>query len=264
MVNLGSGSSGNCTLLEAQCASHRRRILIDCGFSLRRTRSHLDALGVSLESISGLVITHFDRDHFNPVWAATLGRLDIPVHCAMEHQAAAAGAGLTDSQYQLYDDTLDLGCGLTGHPIRMAHDASGCWAYRFNFHDRSLGFATDLGHVPDALLAHFAGVDVFAIESNYDRAMQMESDRPEFLKRRIMDGSGHLSNEQSLHAVRSIAATSDLTAIMLLHLSRQCNDPQLIHELYAACGPELADRIVITRQFETTPWIECRPQATSC
>jgi phosphoribosyl 1,2-cyclic phosphodiesterase len=264
MVNLGSGSSGNCTLLEAKSNGLRRRILIDCGFSLRRTRTHLDGLGTPLESIDAVVITHFDRDHFNPVWTSTLERLNIPVHFASEHHAAATRAGLTTTQCRPYDDAIDFGAGLSAHPKRMAHDSTGCWAYRFNFHDRSLGFATDLGHVPDSLLRHFAGVDVFAVESNYDRAMQVESDRPEFLKQRIMDGSGHLSNEQSLHAVRHLASTSNLAAIVLLHLSRQCNDPQLIHELYAACEPALASRLVITSQFEMTPWVECRPTAAQC
>ena len=72
--------------------------------------------------------------------------------------------------------------------------------------------------MPDPLLDHFADVDVLAFESNYDRSMQRKRP-PEFLKQRIMNGAGHLSNEQSLHAVRRIAAQSDLDAVMLLHLS---------------------------------------------
>ena len=50
---------------------------------------------------------------------------------------------------------------------------------------------------------------------------------------------------------------SDLTAIMLLHLSRQCNAPDRIHELYAACAPELLDRLVVTEQFMPSGWVEC-------
>ncbi|XOV75295.1 MAG: hypothetical protein ACFHWZ_18080 [Phycisphaerales bacterium] len=49
------------------------------------------------------------------------------------------------------------------------------------------------------------GVDVLAIESNYCRDMQVASDRPEFLKSRIMDGSGHLSNDECLDAVHAIS-----------------------------------------------------------
>jgi len=256
-MNLGSGSSGNCTLLEASNGNDRRRIFIDCGFSIRRTRAHLDAIDIALDSIDGVVLTHLDRDHFNPSWVATLKRLGIPIHISTAHQHEARRAGIEPDSCRTFQEHIDLGGGLMAHAIALAHDDTGCMAYRFEFQSRSIGFATDLGHVPDPLLDHFADVDVLAFESNYDRSMQLESDRPEFLKQRIMNGAGHLSNEQSLHAVRRIADQSDLDAVMLLHLSRQCNAPDRIHELYAACAPELLGRLVVTEQFMPSGWVEC-------
>ena len=257
MMNLGSGSGGNCTLLEARHGAECRRILIDCGFSIRRTKGHLDSIDVTLDSIDAVVLTHLDRDHFNPSWVATLERLEIPIHITAGHEREARAAGIAPTAWRLFADHIDLGAGLVARPITLAHDDSGCAAYRFEYHHHSIGFATDLGHVPEELLQHFASVDVLAFESNYDRSMQLESDRPDFLKQRIMNGAGHLSNEQSLHAVRHIAGLSDLTAIMLLHLSRQCNAPERIHELYAACAPELLDRLILTEQFAPSPWVEC-------
>ncbi len=83
--------------------------------------------------------------------------------------------------------------------------------------------------------------------------MQVASPRPPALKSRIMGGLGHLSNEQSFDAVRSIAATCDLRHIVLLHLSRHCNDPALVHRLYAERAPHLLSRLTITNQWEPTP-----------
>ena len=263
MMNLGSGSSGNCTLIEAQAGQERRRLFVDCGFSIRRTRTHLESIGVTLDSIDAVILTHLDRDHFNPSWIATLQRLQIPIHIASCHESKARAAGISPSSCRIFEDRIDLGAGLVAIPMTLAHDDTGCSAYRFEFHEHSIGFATDLGHVPEPLLQHFNDVDVLAFESNYDRSMQIESDRPDFLKQRIMNGSGHLSNEQSLHAIRHIAGLSSLSAILLLHLSRQCNAPERIHELYTACAPELLDRLVLAEQFNPTPWIECGNQAPS-
>ena len=259
-MNLGSGSSGNCSLLQATAPGRCRRLLVDCGFSIRRTRSRLDELEIELDSIDGIVLTHLDRDHFNPSWIRTLDRLEVPIHVAPRHLRDAHAAGIATEQWQPHGDCIDFGDGLTAEPINLSHDESGCSAYRFEFEGHRLGFATDLGHVPDALLEFFTDLDMLAFESNYDRSMQLESDRPEFLKERIMGGSGHLSNEQSLHAILHMERTSSLRHIMLLHLSQQCNDRERICELYTACAPHLLDRLVITRQHVTSAMVEIKSE----
>ena len=76
LVNLGSGSGGNCSLLTVRGGGPTRRVLIDCGFSLKRTIAALGELGVQLEDIDSIVLTHLDRDHFNPVWSRRVARLD--------------------------------------------------------------------------------------------------------------------------------------------------------------------------------------------
>ncbi|MEE3001940.1 MAG: MBL fold metallo-hydrolase [Planctomycetota bacterium] len=259
LVNLGSGSSGNCTLLDAEQHGASCQVLIDLGFSMRRTRRQLRELGTDLSAIDHVFLTHLDRDHFNPSWARTLSSMQIPVHVAPGHAGAALRSGCPEECLSMLPHHMQLEGGLEVHAISVAHDVSGCTAFRFELGEKRLGFATDLGHVPDELVEFFSGVHVLAFESNYDRSMQIESDRPEFLKQRIMGGRGHLSNEQSLNAVLRIADGGDLESIMLLHLSRQCNASWCIDELYAACAPQLRERLVITSQTEATPWIKCIP-----
>jgi phosphoribosyl 1,2-cyclic phosphodiesterase len=253
LVNLGSGSSGNCSLLSTR---RGQRILIDCGFSMRRTARALSELGVELQDLDGIVLTHLDRDHFNPAWSRRIEQLGLQVHVADMHEREAVSAGCPETCLVPFEDIIDFGHGLRARTHLVAHDDSGCVAYRFECDDCSLGFATDLGHVPDSLISFLEGIDVLAFESNYDRSMQVQSDRPEFLKQRIMGGSGHLSNEQALHAILRIDQASALQHVVLLHLSRQCNEPQRIRELYRACAPHLLERLVITGQDAISAAVE--------
>jgi phosphoribosyl 1,2-cyclic phosphodiesterase len=128
-----------------------------------------------------------------------------------------------------------------------------------------VGFATDLGHVPDFLIEKFCGVDFLAIESNCDRDMEVNSPRPWFLKQRIMGGNGHLSNDQAFAAVRAILdRTGEVCGpdhlprhIVLLHRSRECNCPKLLHRLFTS-DPRIAPILTLSHQHEPTPWLTTR------
>ena len=51
---LGSGSKGNCTLVE----SGTTRLLIDAGFSCKETLARLAVLGIEAESLTAIAVTH--------------------------------------------------------------------------------------------------------------------------------------------------------------------------------------------------------------
>ncbi|MEZ5406010.1 MAG: MBL fold metallo-hydrolase [Verrucomicrobiia bacterium] len=56
---LGSGSAGNCALVEAD----QTRLLIDAGLSGRQIQNRLSQLGKSLDEIDGVLLTHEHSDH---------------------------------------------------------------------------------------------------------------------------------------------------------------------------------------------------------
>ena len=60
LLNLGSGSSGNCSLLHAARDGRSCRVLIDLGFSIRRTRRQLDELGLERFCCRRMLLTHVD------------------------------------------------------------------------------------------------------------------------------------------------------------------------------------------------------------
>jgi phosphoribosyl 1,2-cyclic phosphodiesterase len=150
--------------------------------------------------------------------------------------------------------------GVSMKAIPLAHDRMGSHGFMIEGYGVRIGYATDLGRVPRRLIDRFCNLDMLAIESNYDSAMQESSSRPWFLKNRIMGGSGHLSNAQALQAIRMIldrceALGSRMPAhIVLLHRSRECNCPKLLQRLFCE-DPRIAKRLTLAEQFQRTEWL---------
>ena len=252
---LGSGSKGNCTLLVMEENGVERYAIIDSGLSPRATTKRLAPLGIELSQISDILLTHMDWDHFYPSWVKPIEKFGITVHLHKRHRSIALRHGLTGRNMEMFEDPFVLFEESNVEPVLFAHDQLGTVGYIIEHKGRRLGYATDLGRVPRALLDHFVNLHAVAMESNYDSEMQLASDRPVFLKRRIMCGSGHLSNEESIEAVQHIADQSDLSHVVPLHLSGQCNDPRLVKAMYADRVPDLLDKLTISNQREPTPML---------
>ncbi len=226
---LASSSAGNCSVLLHGEGRNRRVTLVDAGISPRRTRLFLEGLGLDLERIDEILFTHLDNDHCHPGW-----RKALPPHARFRifrgHRGRAKRAGLLRRRTYIFDgEPFELRGGVGVRAEILDHDDLGVAAFRFDFAgshaaSASLGYATDLGRPTRGLVETLAGVDVLAIESNYCPSLQACSERPAFLKDRIMGGAGHLSNEECRAAVAAIAPRRE---VVLLHLSRECNRPEL-------------------------------------
>jgi len=275
---LGSGSSGNSTVVRAAAGA----FLIDAGFGPRATEGRLHGTGLAVADISAIVLTHLDSDHFNYHWLLTILKYGIRVYVARRHvrqflqapevrdlrgKRAVKGepADGFDRLVMPFDESLAPLPGVHIEVLPLVHDEAGSHGFVIICGDYRVGYATDLGCVSEELITRFCGADVVAIESNYDPFMEEHSGRPWQLKRRIMGGSGHLSNEQAFAAVRAIL---DRTAavcgpgrlprhIVLLHRSRQCNCPKLLRTLFAG-DPRVAPVLTLADQQERTPWLHAR------
>ncbi|MEL6498219.1 MAG: MBL fold metallo-hydrolase [Planctomycetota bacterium] len=249
---LASGSSGNCSLLTVGTGITTRAILLDCGLSPRRTRRLLAESDIRPDQIDHILITHFDTDHCHRGWAnADLGRARVRYHIT-HHSHAKRLLRHPHHLRPFDDDPIDLDNDLTLTPVRLAHDEEGVTAFRIDSSDASLAYATDLGRATPELISTCRGVGTLAIESNYCPKLQLESPRPAFLKDRIMSGRGHISNQQSADAARQINPARD---ILLLHLSRECNTPDLARAAHASLGKP----ITVTNQITPTDWVSIAP-----
>ncbi len=259
---LASGSAGNCAAVRFD---GRRLLLIDCGLSPRATAERLAAVGASLDDVGAVCLTHLDRDHFAPAWGPILVRRGIRLCCPAERVDEALDAadtqGLRRAMVPFVDGRpFEPVAELTLETTATAHDEAGSHALVARHGERSIGYATDLGTVPVELIRRLCGVDVLAIESNYDPAMQRASGRPDFVQRRITGGRGHLSNEQALSAVKRVfarcrrAGCSPPGQVVLLHRSRQANCPRLLRSLFAR-EPGMDRRLVLAEQDRPTGWV---------
>jgi phosphoribosyl 1,2-cyclic phosphodiesterase len=258
---LASSSKGNCSALILGRGDSRRLVMIDAGLSPRRTTEMLEELGVAEVPIHAVLLTHLDNDHWHSGWLAALPeRACVYVHG--RHRGRAQRLGIHYAHARHYDGDFDLIPGVRVRPALMSHDDLGAAAFRVDFEHsgRSLGFATDLGRANQRLIDHLLGVDVLAIESNYCPKMQIASGRPDFLQRRIMNGSGHLSNEQAADAIRAINPREH---VVLLHLSLDCNRPELaqMHHQGSPYAVTIADWERPTQWIRLT-WPEARPTVT--
>lgn len=282
---LASGSSGNCSVLVLRRSMVIRVVLIDLGLSPRKTFKLLADLGLRPDQIDDAIVTHLDSDHFRSEWMSAL-----PPHARLRMHARHARAlrtlgwfGASDDRTTTFDEPFDLDEGVRVRPLLMSHDEAGVATFRIDMpglNAGNLGFCTDLGHVSPRLIEHFCGdfgdgfgggegIDVLAMESNYCPKMQLASSRPDFLKQRIMGGSGHLSNHEALEAIRAISPREH---VVLLHLSRQCNHPSLVADLHAGADYALtiADQSIPTRWIRlaraekpmTRPLVTTRPAHT--
>ena len=260
---LASGSGGNCAAVRF---ADRRLLLIDCGLPVRTVADRLARVGASLDDVAAVCLTHLDRDHFQPAWGPTLARRDIRLCCPGDRidevTAAMAGVERVRRFVVPFADgrPFEPMAGVTVETTATAHDATGSHAVVVRSGGRAVGYATDLGSVPPELVRRLCGVDVLAVESNYDPAMQRASGRPDFVQRRITGGRGHLSNQQALAAVQRVfarcrrAGCSPPGHVVLLHRSRAANCPRLMRSLFGR-DPHVGRRLVLAEQDAPTEWL---------
>ena len=270
---LGSGSGGNSTALRVGAGV----VLIDAGFSPRVTAARLAQAGSDLCEVRAVCVTHFDRDHFRPGWVAGLLGLGAKLFCHRWHlddlrrlrgADRLLDAGLVEPFVE--GEVFGVVPGVRAQTVRLQHDLQGTTGYRFearwaqSLRHRAchVGYATDLGHVPEPLLRLFEGVDALFLESNYDVEMTTTSSRPSFVNRRNLSSSGHLSNEQAFAAVQALrerSAGGGPSRVVLLHRSGQCNHPTKVRRVFGA-DPTLRGRVRLTEQRRRSAWLRVKPQ----
>ena len=250
---LASGSRGNCSVLVVPDGGTSRVILIDAGLSPRRTTRLLAGFGIDLWEIDAVLLTHLDSDHAHAGWSRSR-LLRAPFYLHATHRGRAERIGLAYHHTRLFRESFRVGKRIHIEPRLLEHDTLGVVVFRMtidtpNSNQRAvLSYATDVGRPSGALAQHIDSADLLAIESNYCPRLQARSDRPAFLKQRIMGGSGHLSNEQCLELVRGASPRGD---VVCLHLSQQCNSPQLVRSMHA----DAPYCLTLSNQHEPTAWV---------
>lgn len=252
--SLGSGSTGNATVVETASDGRVSRLLIDCGFALRHLDARLARAGLAAADIDAIFITHEHGDHIG--CAHALSRRDrIPVWMS-EGTWLATGGRDFEGRLNLARDSADIHVGdLVVQPFTVPHDAREPLQLRCTDGVRSLGVLTDLGHATPHVLAQLTGLDALLLEFNHDSDMLAASAYPSFLKLRVGGNYGHLSNAAAA-AIAHAVHHNGLRHVLAAHLSEQNNRPEIVRRMLADALGAREDEMLTASAADGSPWLD--------
>jgi phosphoribosyl 1,2-cyclic phosphodiesterase len=227
-ASLGSGSKGNCAVVEARASTSVTRVLIDCGLKLRDTERRLGRLGLVPADISAILVTHEHDDHVGCAFdfAASHG---VAVYLTHGSFAAVRSAGKVLEGVKVTfvngRETVSLG-DMQISPFTVPHDAREPVQYVLSDGASRLGVLTDIGASTPHVEQVLSGLHALVLECNYDAQMLWNGVYPGWLKERIAGPFGHLDNMESERLLGALDR-SKLKHVVGAHLSQQNNRPDL-------------------------------------
>lgn len=224
-IVLGSGSSGNTAILRCE----ETIVMIDAGLGPRKTFARLDAAGIPLDSIGAILLTHEHGDHVGGL-PALLRQIQCPVYATRLTAEEVRGQDPrnANADWQIFSSGSTFGIGqLEVTAFSVPHDAADPVGFTIRGTGASVAILTDLGHVNHSVVHHATGVNCLFVEANHDEdLLHRDTRRPFSIKQRIRSPHGHLSNNSAAD-LAARAATPALRSVILGHLSRDCNEPDL-------------------------------------
>lgn len=259
--SLYSGSTGNSLFVE----SDNVKLLVDSGVSAKKVVDGLNSIGVDINDIDAILVTHEHSDHVQSL--GTISRkFNIPVYAnsktwdAMPFQRDK----VSDSNVKFFtnDENFEIG-DFVIHPFSIPHDAANPCGFSFFCDKEKFSIATDLGHMTTNIMDSLEGSSFLCLEANYDPEVLKCSNYPYLLKTRIAGPNGHLSNNLAGKTIAHLI-NCGLKNVTLGHLSKENNFPELayntvIEELAISnyskdsVGLSVANRDQPSEVFEISP-----------
>ncbi len=223
--SLSSGSNGNCYYI----GNENYGFLIDAGIGPRTIKKRLEEHGIKIDDIRFILVSHDHIDHIKgvgifaekfskPVYATEKLHVALDNHSCTRCRLKGCVRKTVPGKACVYED-------IRFTPFIVPHDATETVGYHIEIGGKAFTFITDVGEVTDELIEYCKKSDVVIFESNYDLDMLLTGSYAPELKVRIMQGCGHLSNEQAASAIKRFYHKG-LTHIFLCHLSENNNTPE--------------------------------------
>jgi len=244
ITSLNSGSNGNCYYV----GNETEAILVDVGISCREIEKRMHRLGLHIGNIKAVFVSHEHSDHIKGL-PTLIKKYQLPVYIT----PATMQSGQLNFESHLvktFNAHEPVGVGnlsITAFP--KFHDASDPYSFVISCNNICVGVFTDIGRPCKQLIQYFKQCHAAFLEANYDEEMLDQGNYPIYLKNRIRGGLGHLSNRQALELF--IAHKPDfMTHLLLAHLSKNNNRPELVHDLFNARAKNVT--VVVASRYEET------------
>ena len=199
---LASSSSGNAYIV----SDRETRILLECGVS----RQKLQKLsGLSISEFRACLVSHEHKDHAKSVGELISRGMEVYMSAGTAEALEAEGVELIENMEQFNVGSLDI------VPFTTFHDAKEPLGFliKSRVDGDVLAFATDTVN----LRYSFPGLNILAIEANYDKAILERCEKmPEKVRYRI--SNTHMEIDTLCEYLRELDL-SKCREIHLLHLS---------------------------------------------
>lgn len=229
ITSLASGSSGNATVVcnESGC------IIIDDGISYSKLVELMRMKNLSIEKVNALLVTHGHSDHASgvKVFKKRTKKMIYGTYETSDLYVYDRGGygdyqelGVPIDVFIDEKDDLEIS-GFQVRAVRVSHDARHPVAYFIQSGNSKFGVITDLGESSITLEREIIESNLIFIEANHDINLLMNGIYPEYLKRRISQPRGHLSNLKT--GIILSRTLDEEKSVALAHLSKINNNPQL-------------------------------------
>ncbi|MGI9554100.1 MAG: MBL fold metallo-hydrolase [Thermodesulfobacteriota bacterium] len=215
ICTLASGSSGNSLYIE----SSHSKILVDAGIGPRVLKKRLESIGVKIDEIDAVIVTHEHIDH-----TRSIAKLPVPVYVASKTVPVWKNKVEDLNQFENHKQFTIKDLFIT--PFSVPHDAIDPVGFTIEFNSTKIGIVTDIGSVTGLVVERLKKSNILILESNHDMNLLYYSSYPWELKQRIKGRLGHLSNSQSSSLLNSIYH-NELCHVVLAHLSEVNNCPEV-------------------------------------
>lgn len=249
-ASLGSGSSGNCMVVEQAST----RLLLDCGFSVKETIARLGRLMLQPEQISGILVTHEHDDHAKGAFKLA-EKLNIPVWLSHgTHVMTSRYMPKAAVKINIVDSHTAFNIGdMQMTPFPVPHDAREPTQFVFSDGRNRLGVLTDVGVTTPHIQQVLSGCDALVLECNHDLSMLETGPYSYALKKRVGGHLGHLDNQSAAKLLAELD-NSKLKHIVAAHLSVKNNTQALAKSALSQVLSCDADWIGIATQNTGFDW----------
>jgi len=241
-TSLNSGSNGNCYYV----GNDTEAILVDAGISCREIEKRMKRLGLLMERIKAVFVSHEHSDHIKGL-EVLVKKYRLPVYIT---SATLRNGRLTFEtelikSFTAHEPLFIGGLAVTAFP--KFHDASDPYSFIVSHKQTCVGVFTDIGTPCKHLIKYFKQCHAAFLEANYDEEMLEKGGYPIHLKNRIRGGKGHLSNRQALEVFVQ-HKPQFMSHLLLAHLSKNNNSPEVVQRLFQPHADKV--KVIVASRYQ--------------